>query len=472
MAQLPPYPLDRNLQNGGEAQSRAGDATIATAAADSSPSGETAGPPAPIHIMPPRRPAPPEPDFALTHVRREPSWWALFLAVAAVLVFFAIALFAADWAAAAQQSALLVAALGLLCVITGLLYLLFAARRGWWAWLLVGALFLVLGLYELPAAVVPLHLAQAQMDEASGRYDLAYSELLQAGVGRCEPRVTHDVLRWAGSDRTAGHFGKAVEHYDLLIQTCPNTDDARLASAEIGKTRLAWGDQLVSTGDYADAVNVFEQIQQLYPAAPFALAARQEEGAALLAWGDRDEHEGRYAEALTHYQRVLATYPETAYATTARTGAAQTLLDWGQWATRFAHYDEAVQHYNDLVDTYPGTPQADEAATLLGAPQEVVGRLTHRNGSAAAGVQVRLSSEYQFGPGSYSVGGTQFTATTDATGIFRIENVPPGTYLLEWADAWGHYTTFVDAHGNPIDVLTVPRLHPLTAGNIVVDPLN
>ena len=262
-----------------------------------------------------------------------------------------------------------------------------------------------------------------------------------------------------------------MDHYALLIETCPKTDEAGIAYAEIGKTRLAWGDQLVSTGDYNHAVDVFEDVQHLYPSSPLAPAARQEEAAALLAWGDRDEHAGNYAAALSHYQRVLATYPQSAYATTATTGAAQTLLAWGQWATRFAHYDEAVQHFNDLVDGYPGTPQADTASTLLRAPQAVVGRLTHRTGAAAAGVQVRISSEYQVGGGSYSVGGTQFVTVTDSTGIFRFDAVPPGTYLLEWQDAHGHYTTFVDASGNPIDVLRVPQLHPLEVGDVVIDPL-
>jgi tetratricopeptide (TPR) repeat protein len=429
--------------------------------------------PASIRVETIARPPQREPDRRLTSSWNQPSSAALFLAVGAALVFFAIALFSIDWADAAQHSALLAAGLGVLCVIIGLFKLLVPeGRRGWFGWVLVGALFFVLGYYELPAAATPLHLLQAEVDETSGHYDEAYYELRQAGVGACERRVTHDVLLWGASDRAAGHYVKAIEHYGLLIQTCPDTDDAHAADAEIGKTLLAWGDQLVSTGDYGGAVERYEDVRHLYPAAPIALAARQEEAAALLAWGDRDRREGRYANALSHYQRVLATYPETAYATSATSGAAETLLEWGQWATRNALYDEAVQHYNDLVDTYPGTPQADTATTLLHAPQPVVGRLTHRDGSAAAGVRVRLSSEYQVGGGSYSVGGAQFTTVTDTTGIFRFDAVPPGTYLLEWTDASGHYTTFVDAQGNPIDVLVVPRLHPLTAGDVVIDPAN
>jgi tetratricopeptide (TPR) repeat protein len=428
---------------------------------------------APIRIQPIARAPQPEPDRRLTSSWHEPSVAALVVSVGATLVFFAIALFSFDWAAAAQYSALLAAGLGVICVVIGLLKVLTAeGRKGWFVWVVVGGLFFVLGYFELPAAVVPLHYAQAAMDESSGRYDLAYNELRLAGVGACEPRATRDVLRWGDTDRAAGHFGLAVKHYALLIQNCPDTHDAHIANAEIAQTRLEWGEQLVSTGDYAGAVDVFEDIQHLYPASPTALAARQAEAGALIDWGDRDEREGRYADALAHYQRVLATYPETAYATTARDGAAQTLYDWGQWATRYAHYDEAVAHYNVLVDTYPGTPQADQAATLLRASQTVVGRLVHRDGSAAVGVQVRLSSEYQFGGGNYSVGGTQLAAVTDATGIFHLDAVPPGTYLLEWTDQWGHYTTFVDATGNPIDVLTVPQLHPLSAGDVVIDPVS
>ena len=419
------------------------------------------------------RAPPPPPREAAPELRRAggpPSWWALVVAVGGALAFFAVALFATDWSEAAQLSDGIAAVLAVLCLLTGLLYLLAGGRRHWLTWLGFGALFAILAAYELPAAVRPLHFLQAQEAASIGHYDEAYAELRAAGVGPCDRRITGALLAWARADEHAGRFGDAVIRLKRLIRDCPTSPAAAIARGQIGQTELVWGEQLMGTGDYADAVQVFAVVQIDFADTPLALAARQEAAATYVAWAQREEHSGRYASALAKYQLVLAAYPDTPYAATARTGAAQTLFDWGQWATRGAHYADAVRYYNLLVDLYPDTPQAVQASTLLAAPQLVVGQLIHNNGAAAAGVPVRLSSEWQFGGGSYSTGGRQYTATTDATGIFTLGAVPPGTYLLEWVGPCGCYTTFVGADGQPLEIVVVPQLHPLTLGAIDIDP--
>jgi tetratricopeptide (TPR) repeat protein len=398
------------------------------------------------------------------------STWALVVAVGAALTFFAIALFAYDWADAAQKSIVVAGVLAAICLVTGLLSLLAAPRSGWPIWLLFGILFAVLAFYELPAAVVPLHLAQAQEAQAAGQYDKAYTEYRLAGVGACDPRATSTLMGWARQDQRSDRYGDAVVRLNALVRDCPNSSEAEAAQSQIGQTELAWGEQLVSTGDYQDAVRVFADIQYEFATTPLAPAARQDAAAAYVAWAEREEHSGRYASALAKYQLIMATYSDTSYAVTARTGAAQTLFDWGQWATRGAHYDEAVNEYNLLVDLYPETPQAVQASSLLTAPQLVVGQLIHNDGSAAAGVRVRLSSEWRFGGGGYTSAGRQYSATTDAAGIFTLGAVPPGTYLLEWVGPDGRYTTFVGADGRPLEIVIVPQLHPLTLGALDIDP--
>ncbi len=439
-------------------------------------SSDSANPPAPaprtaIAFLP-EPPAREEAGADVVGPGPQPSWWSLIIAVGAALAFFAIALFSFDWGDAAQHGAGLATVMGVLCLLTGLLYLLAGARPHWLTWLVVGALFALLGLYELPAAVVPLHLLQASEAVTAGRFDQAYTEWRLAGVPPCDPRVTGALLGWAGTDQRHSHYGDAIERLRTLERDCPQSQSAEAARSQIGRTELAWGEQLLSTGDYAGAITVLAAVQRDYAATPLAPAARLDSAAAYAAWADTEEHAGRYASALAKYQTILGTYPDSPYAVAARTGAAQTLFDWGQWDTHNARYDEAVLHYHQLVDLYPGTPQADQAAALLVAPQMVVGRLMHADGSAASGVGIRLSSEWQFGGGSYTTAGTQFSATTDATGIFTLSAVPPGSYLLEWVGPNGRYTTFVDETGQPIEILTVPRLHTLSVGNVDITPTN
>ncbi len=390
--------------------------------------------------------------------------------VGSTLTFFAVALFARDWGEAALQSASLAIVLGVVCLLTGLVYLVSGLRRHWLAWLVAGALFTALGVYELPMAVVPLRFLQAQVAADGGRYDEAYTELRLAGVPACDLRATDTLLAWAGADQRAGRYGDAVARLRRVAHDCPATSAAQNAREQIGAVELAWGEQLVSTGDYADAVAQFAIVERDYAKTPLAPAARQNAAAAYVAWADGEEHEGQYGSALAHYQLVLGTYPESPYVDTARNGAAQTLFDWGQWATRTARYDDAVQHFSALVDLYPASPQAIEATTLLAAPQLVVGRLVHSDGSAVAGVAVRLASEWEFGGGSYTTAGARYSAITDATGIFVVVNVPPGSYLFEWVGSDGRYTTFVGTDGQPEEIITVPRLHPLTLDNIDIDP--
>jgi hypothetical protein len=173
--------------------------------------------------------------------------------------------------------------------------------------------------------------------------------------------------------------------------------------------------------------------------------------------------------ALAKYQLVLATYPRTPYARAASIGAAQTLLDWGQRATRTGRYDEAAQHYSDLVELFPNSGQAAKVSALLLAPQQVVGRLVHDAGSSAAGVTVRLSSEWQFGGDGYTAAGTQYKAITDTAGVFTLAVVPPGRYLLDWAGPNGRYKTFIGVNGHPLEVVTVAPLHPVTLSIINID---
>lgn len=401
---------------------------------------------------------------------RQPTWWALLVAVGGGLACFAICLFAPDWGEAARQVAILACVLAVICLLTGLLYLLARARPYWPVWLGFGVLFAVLGFYELPTAVVPLHLLQAEDAQAAGRYDQEYTELRLAGVGPCDPRATSALLGWARQDQQAGGYGDAIIRLEALARDCPTSPDAETARGQIGQTKLAWGEQLLSTGDYADAVTVFAEIEKDYAATPLAPAARQDAAATYVAWAEQQEHAGHYGSALAKYQTVLGSYPDSQYAVTARDGAAQTLFDWGQSDTRLGRYNEAAAHYGQLVDLYPGSPQAAQASALLVAPQPVVGRLTYNDGSAAVGIPVRLSSEWQFGGTTYTTAGHRYTAVTDSAGLFTLDAVPPGKYLIEWQGPDGRYTTFVSRDNQPLEVVNVPRLHPLQLDTINIDP--
>src|SRR5260221_6757112 len=90
-----------------------------------------------------------------------PSSWALTIVVGSTLTFFAVALFARDWGEAALQSASLAIVLGVVCLLTGLVYLVSGLRRHWLAWLVARALFTALGVFELALAGGPLRLLLA-----------------------------------------------------------------------------------------------------------------------------------------------------------------------------------------------------------------------------------------------------------------------------------------------------------------------
>lgn len=401
----------------------------------------------------------------------QPGAWGLFVAVGSVLVFFAICLFAPDWGTAAAQSAEVASVLALICLGTGLVYLLLGARPGWLTWLVVGVLLAVLGFYELPTAVTPLRVLQANTDAAAGRYDAAYRELRLTGVGPCDPRAVKLLLRGARADERAGQYETAIhELREDLIEPCPSNPATAAARAEIGQAELAEGDALLQRHDYAGAVSAYRRVLDAYPHTELAEAARQRIASAEVAWADQLEREGHYSAALARYQEVLAEYPSTPDARAAYAGAARTLYDWGQSATRSGDYAQAERAYDQLLTDYPDTSQATQASRLLQAPQRVAGRLVHNDGASAAGVTVRLSSVWRISAGGYSTGGRQYTAVTDAAGHFVFDNVPPGSYLLDWRDASGVYTTFLDQEGQPLDVFSAPRLRGLTLANIDIDP--
>jgi hypothetical protein len=216
-----------------------------------------------------------------------PSWRTLGAAVGGALAFFSASLSAPDWGEAAHRDAQVATVLAAICLGTGLLYLLLGARPHWLTWLVLGVLFALLGFYELPRAVAPLHLLQAQVAQAAGSYHQEYVELRLGGVSVCDRRAIGALLNLAHQDERAGRYGDSNRRLRDLARSCPASTSAERAQAQVGRTELAYGEQQLSARHYADAVQVFASVQRDYATMRLAPVAWQDAAATYIAWADQ-----------------------------------------------------------------------------------------------------------------------------------------------------------------------------------------
>lgn len=179
-----------------------------------------------------------------------------------------------------------------------------------------------------------VYLADAEVSQALVQYrrliELADSDRQRADLWS----------QYAATLATVGRAGDAVDQYDDLHDSLPDTESGRRAVLEAGQL-------LVSMGSFQEARERFRLYQNRYPSGPELDRALYWAGATSL---EMDEA----ARALLWWEPLVLEFPRSVYTPRALIGTAEIYARRGQQR-------QAVELYDRFVAAYPDDPRAAEA---------------------------------------------------------------------------------------------------------------
>jgi hypothetical protein len=282
------------------------------------------------------------------------------------------------------------------------------------------------------------------------------------------------MLGAAPLDRLQGRWFEGQGQYGLALAAYQLSGDTLATSQDMARISIEWAKQLSARQAYADAIPQLEAVVLDYnantaPGAQARLALIQD----YLAWGDQARQQQDFSDALARYRAVQqADYCTASCQMQVHTRLASALLGWAQQLTAKQQYAAAIAAYEQLVQDYSDTPESQEAEQALTAPQPLMGHLIYEDKTPAAHFQVLLASQWTFDTTTqvFALSGVQYTAQTDASGLFTIPLVMVGnTYLIAWIDPAGHGGTCKTTNNQPLYKVQVPPLRADDVGAIDID---
>ncbi len=323
-------------------------------------------------------------------------------------------------------------------------------------WAVVGTLLMVLGVTGF-AGSMPAYRLSIRLARVSGGNAIVVAGLRHLGeTPPYSQELASAYVQWAQQETRQGNYAAAVDHLDYVETAFPTLPQAELAREQLPDTLLAWAKVAQARGDTIRAGEEYLLLLTRYNAFPAAALAYAQDAAgsgpssALFGWAALAHAAHDYSTSDMIYNQLLQLFPQSDIALRAFDLAATNQFDWAQALNAAGLFDIAAQHYLIVLDTYSDTIAATEARIALSHGVSVVGYLLQSNGVSPvmAMTTVRLSSQYSVlgtttvgAMGTYTVGGNQFLADTNANGAFVFTDVPPGVYLFEWRDTQGVYHT-------------------------------
>jgi tetratricopeptide (TPR) repeat protein len=297
--------------------------------------------------------------------------------------------------------------------------------------------------------------------EAQGNYGMAISALQATGQkAPYSTALAQAYLDWGRAEISQHAYAAAVTHLTYLAQSFPTLPQAATALALLPGVHLSWAQYATQQNDPVTAGEQYQILLTRFASSPEAAQAHSAMPGAFLKWGDAEQQAGYYDVAYTAYQLIAQNFPQSAEAPQAHQHAAADLLAWADALTKAHLYGDASIHFTDLAKNYGDTPQGQTAQALLAKGVTVIGRLVRADGKTPVVpyTTVRLSSAWTVSSGTYTAGGQQYYADTDAHGYFEFPSVPPGQYLLEWRslDSGAFLTLFNGT--TPLEIITIRPL--------------
>ncbi len=413
-------------------------------------SGEFFGAPAPGQ-MPPPYGAPPgayAPGFVAAQPKPPlPRWFTLGVTGLVVLGLFFIWLTGNDWANGGLRAG--VAALVVGVIVLGVF--LFRFSQGHRAQRTVAlALAAVLVLIVIGTAGItlqgPVHSLQGGVLDSQQKFEAAVSQFSAASDSLGVARTYND---W-------GEYLLRQKSYSVPDDPTQQATDGALAKFEF---------VLNAKNGFIRSTDA--QIQEQ--------VTRAKEGVVntVLAWGDAHLNNSDYAGAVDRFKVVLDqkdTYATTSAYPKLHTEAAKALLGLGQQQITSGDCTNAVETYQIIVKEYSDTPQGPLASADLKKPQTVTGRVVNFNtGRPAPNVKLFLSARWQVSNGFFNAS-DDYTATSDANGVFAFPNIPPSDdkYLISYIGSEGREIITVNRNtGEPANAVQVGPLCTTDAGTVV-----
>ena len=317
--------------------------------------------------------------------------WAGIVALVAVVVTFAIGVFALkkDWADSAWIAAFVALAGAGVILVAGIVIL--ALRRFQW---------LTLGLSALLLVAL----------SASGIFALTG----QSTIHRLQAHALENNQQWQAS----------IGEYWLAGEQAPN-------ASNVARVHLEWGEQLLRQGMYENAINHFGAALEDDTSSTIANRADRDLHQAFTAWlqaSPPDDSLRAIAKFLDRYLSNPLCDSDCQQFT--RPLAAQAIYMYGEARLnqdRNFYCSEVATDYKDLASRYADTTSGQKAAAALAAPVQFTAYV--ENLPNPKGLHAWLSRKVSPETHDYiTYFSEDYEATLDSLGIARFPAVAPGLY--------------------------------------------
>ncbi len=363
---------------------------------------------------------------------------------------------------------------GLACLVFAALALAFIAvdrtRESRLGYIMTASILAVLGIVALLAnsAAYQYSITRA---EAQGNYQSAVNLLTSSNQSPpYSTKLAQAYLNWGNAEISANAYAQAEQHLLYVVQNFPTLPQAAQANSKLPGLILTWARYANGQHDTITAGQQYDLLVTKYAQSSEAAGASVEAPAAFLAWGDTLTANGFYADSYKAYQLIEKLYPKSAVAATEHAHAATCLSKWAKALSDAHRYNEAGPIYSTLAKNYADTAEGKQAQALLNQGVQVIGRLLRADAKTPIlpYTTVRLSSQWTVTGATYTAGGNQYMADTDANGYFEFTSVPAGQYLLEWRSTSGPFLTL--SNGTKlVEVITVQPLQNLELPIIITN---
>lgn len=379
----------------------------------------------------------------------------LFVAALVVMVcafFFGLAVAEGDWATGVHDAGVAGVALAAAYVI-GMAARMVIGRRAVMAILLALVAAVILGGTGSGALVLsdPLHLVQAQTDEAARNYGGAVTEYQLAGRPHDMARVLDE---WGESLVKDGVYDAATQKFGLVITTY---------SMYPAEFQRAWSDLLSAYASWMGAASPSTQLpydgmivdlagyvhdpgcDNTCKSTLLGLEARAhyQEGVMLASQQD-------YTNAIVQFEDVTRLFPHSAYAPRAHRGAASAYYAVGEAQIHGTTCSDAVPTFKTLASRYADTPEGVKAKAALRAAVKVYG---HVIDPPVAHMTIYLSRSVSL-PGYFS---DDYGAPLGSDGWYTFAHVVPGTYYWSAGEPGGGQIAEVNlSTGYPFPLAVTP----------------
>ncbi|MCJ7735315.1 MAG: hypothetical protein MUP11_12305, partial [Anaerolineales bacterium] len=203
-------------------------------------------------------------------------------------------------------------------------------------------------------------LLSAEKAHQDGEYQLAinlYQEYLDLDSEEQLTAFTEEGLAgayadWANELMTAKDFQGAINKFDIILATYPETTAAGHVAAPLSESWLQLSTQLWKADDYQEAVDSALTSLEDYPSTPAGKLAANQVAEIYLDWAADLQSDDQYPEAIEKITHLMDEYPDLLVEENGVALVAEIYYDWASFLFKTNDFGLSIEKYEIILKEY------------------------------------------------------------------------------------------------------------------------